>query len=165
RAAAREIGSARDYHSRAEADASIDDRTWADLDLDEVFLTLDRTASQVGRQYLYHLLRTPSNDRGVLEQRDAAAIRLAQDPELAERIRNALNPLGDDRSAQLVYLMFGTLPPRPRFAWIFVLLTISSIGFIVAVPFWPRAFIAWVAVCVANVGVLIIYKPRLQRFV
>jgi DNA mismatch repair ATPase MutS len=178
---AREIGSASDYHTRIETEKqdrpgqaarealdsppSIDDRTWIDLDLDEVFLKLDRTASQVGRQYLYHLLRTPLHDRAALGQRDAAASRLAEDAELVARVRGALDPLADDRSAQLVYLMFGTLPARPRFAWLFVLLTVASVASIVAVPFWPRAFIGWVAVCVANVVVQIIYKPRLQRFI
>ena len=171
REAAQEIGAASDYHTRVVADdpqaasAAIADRTAADLDIDELFLKLDRTASQIGRQYLYHLLRTPTFDPAALRERDAAITHLGDDPVLGARIRDALRPLSDDRSAQLVYLMFGKLPERPRFSWIFVLMTISSIGLITAVPFWPRAFIAWVVVCVANVAVQIIYKPRLQRFV
>jgi DNA mismatch repair ATPase MutS len=183
REAAREIGLADAYHRALEADveterpeatdrnstfdqpASVDDRTWTDLDLDDVFLKIDRTVSQVGRQYLYRLLRTPSDDRAVLERRDAAATRLAEDPSLAERIRKALVPLADYRSGQLVNLMFGDLPRRPAFAWIFVVLTVSSIALIAAVPFWPRAFIAWVAVCVTNIVVQVAYKPRLRRFI
>jgi len=167
---AQEIGSASDYHTHvvAEGDASatsIGDRTWADLDLDDVFLKMDRTASQVGRQYLYHLLRTPSSDRRALAERDAAITRLGDDDALAACIRKALSPLGNHRSAQLVHVMFGNLPKRPRFSWVFPLLTMGSIGLIVAIPFWPRAFIAWVAVCVINVALQVIYKPRLQRFV
>ena len=182
REAAHEVGSASDYHVRVETEGwaktdasdrdaqfairdSIDDRTWADLDLDEVFLKLDRTASQIGRQYLYHLLRTPRHDRVVLEQRDAAVTLLRDDPALAARIHGALGPLADERSAQLVYLMFGDLPQRPRFAWLFTLLTIASIGLLVAQPVWPRAFIPWLAVCVTNIVVQVIYKPRLKRFV
>src|ERR1700742_1991340 len=63
REASREVGSACDYQTRVGAEISestgappdaIGDRTWADLDLDEVFLNPGRAVSGVGRQYLYH---------------------------------------------------------------------------------------------------------------
>ncbi|HEY4305793.1 MAG TPA: hypothetical protein VGM82_15075 [Gemmatimonadaceae bacterium] len=169
REAVREVGSASDYHARVQGDAAdldaIDDRTWIDLDLDEVFLRIDRTVSQVGRQCLYRLLRALLHDRAALDQRDAATTRLANDPALAERVRSSLESLADERSAQLIYLMFGQLPKRPAVAWLFALLTVSSIGCILATPFWPRAFIGWLAVCGANIAVQIVYKPKLQRFV
>ena len=37
---------------------ALDDRTWADLDLDDVFVALDRTTSTLGQHALYHRLRT-----------------------------------------------------------------------------------------------------------
>src|SRR5215471_10353705 len=37
---------------------AVDDRTWADLDLDDVFDALDRTESTLGQQALYHRLHT-----------------------------------------------------------------------------------------------------------
>ena len=38
--------------------ASLDARTWDDLDLDAVFAALDRTESTLGQHALYHRLRT-----------------------------------------------------------------------------------------------------------
>lgn len=38
----------------------IDDITWNDLDLDELFRVIDNTCSASGEEYLYYLLRTPS---------------------------------------------------------------------------------------------------------
>src|SRR5688572_18395846 len=38
--------------------ASLDDRTWNDLDLDAVFAAVDRTESTLGQHALYHRLRT-----------------------------------------------------------------------------------------------------------
>src|SRR5688572_22831118 len=38
--------------------ASLDARTWEDLDLDAVFAALDRTESTLGQHALYHRLRT-----------------------------------------------------------------------------------------------------------
>ena len=37
----------------------VDDITWNDLDLDEVYQVMDHTTSLVGAEYLYYLLRTP----------------------------------------------------------------------------------------------------------
>ena len=53
---------------------SLDDRTWRDLDLDDVFAALDRTESTLGQHALYHRLRTsPVGD-------DLEAIRTAGKP-------------------------------------------------------------------------------------
>ena len=38
----------------------IDDITWNDLDLDQVFRAMDSTCSAAGEEYLYHLLRAPA---------------------------------------------------------------------------------------------------------
>ena len=38
--------------------SSVDERTWADLDLDEVFVAIDRTESTLGQQALFHRLHT-----------------------------------------------------------------------------------------------------------
>lgn len=41
---------------------SIDDITWNDLDLDQLFHAMDSTCSASGEEYLYYLLRSPSMD-------------------------------------------------------------------------------------------------------
>lgn len=40
----------------------IDDITWNDLDMDEVFKRMNYTYSAAGEEYLYYLLRTPMQD-------------------------------------------------------------------------------------------------------
>src|SRR6266567_674184 len=40
-----------------ECDA-LDDRTWSDLNCDDVFISIDRTESTLGQHALYHRLRT-----------------------------------------------------------------------------------------------------------
>jgi hypothetical protein len=44
--------------SASGSSASLDDRTWDDLILDDVFAALDRTESTLGQHALYHRLRT-----------------------------------------------------------------------------------------------------------
>ena len=40
------------------AGGSLDERTWVDLNLDDVFAAIDRTQSTLGQHALYHRLRT-----------------------------------------------------------------------------------------------------------
>jgi hypothetical protein len=156
------------YHHQLPAEERIDaldDRTWQDLDLDEVFLSLDRTQSEPGRQYLYHLLRTPRATREPLERLERAAQRLAGDDAVTERLRTSLGMLDDPRAGQLVHLFGGQLPSRPRLWWIFPLLSASSFACLALIAVWPRALVVWLGICLVNVCVQLVYKPRVKRFV
>lgn len=156
------------YHERLPADAladALDDRTWTDLDLDDVFQSLDYAASEPGRQYLYHLLRTPRAATAPLVDMDAAAGRFASDAAVAGRVRDALAQLSDERAAYLVELFLGDLPKRPRFWWLFPLLTASAVTCLALIAVWPRALMLWLAICFANVVVQVAYKPRVKKFI
>ncbi len=90
---------------------ALDDRTWEDLNLDEVLRALDHTESEPGRQYLYRLLRNPHNRREPLERLERAVDRIARDAPLGDRVRAALQPLDDPRAAELVSLAVRDAPP------------------------------------------------------
>jgi DNA mismatch repair ATPase MutS len=149
----------------AEEGESLDERTWADLDLDDVFHAVDYTASEPGRQLLYHQLRTPQFDSAALDRLDSAVNRFTSDETLADLVRSTLSQLGDPRAAHLDDLLFGELPSRPALWWTFPLLTASAVSCLALISIWPRAAVVWLAICVVNVGVQIFYKPRVQRFV
>ena len=48
------------YHEHHRQGFEIDDITWNDLDLEQIFRVIDSTCSASGEEYLYHVLRTPS---------------------------------------------------------------------------------------------------------
>ena len=48
----------------------IDDITWSDLNMDEVFMQMNHTWSAAGEEYLYYLLRKPCTDREELQKRE-----------------------------------------------------------------------------------------------
>ena len=156
------------YHNRVAADATearLDDRTWRDLDLDDVFHSLDHAASEPGRQYLYHLLRSPRSSSEPLARFDGAVRGFGKDEFVANQARDALALLGDQRAASLQELIFGDLPGRPRFWWLFPLLTASSVACLALITIWPRAGLVWLGLCVVNIGVQLYYKPRVKRFI
>jgi hypothetical protein len=155
-------------HDRVDAGrpaAGLDDRTWQDLDLDQVFLKLDFAVSEPGRQVLYDMLRTPRSSAVAMRELEPTVSRCSADRGLADRMRTILQPLSDRRSAFLVHLLYGELPARPRFWWVFPLLTITSIACRSLIVVWPRALIAWIVVCAINICAQLAYKPRVKRFI
>ncbi len=83
--------------------ASLDDRTWDDLDLDAVFAALDRTESTLGQQALYHRMRT-APVAAHLDAFEALVTRMSTDPPARERAQAALARLQDPHGYDLWWL-------------------------------------------------------------
>lgn len=149
------------YHMRwrEQTDApALDDQTWADLDMDEVFECLDRTQSIVGQQYLYHLLRTPCHESTTLRERDALIRHFMEQPDTREQIQIALQPLEGKFSSYLVNLFFTKPPPPSRFAWLFKLSPFLVVGLLVA-GIWQPALL-FVAVLYLSMHLFIQHRFR-----
>lgn len=60
------------YHNKYkdQLDFSIDDITWNDLSMDNIYLIMNNTNSSMGEEYLYHLLRTPVTSVDELNKRE-----------------------------------------------------------------------------------------------
>lgn len=54
----------RSYFDNHVSEGQIDDITWNDLQMDDVFEQMNYTQSQAGSEYLYYMLRTPSDGSG-----------------------------------------------------------------------------------------------------
>lgn len=55
------------YFRKHPREGQIDDITWNDLSMDEVFKRMNYTLSSTGEEYLYYTLRTPRMEEGELE--------------------------------------------------------------------------------------------------
>ncbi|MCL2051665.1 MAG: hypothetical protein FWG91_08075 [Lachnospiraceae bacterium] len=58
------------YFWRKKKGFFIDDITWHDLEMDEIFKRMNHTYSSAGEEYLYYLLRSPCIDKNVLQKRE-----------------------------------------------------------------------------------------------
>jgi DNA mismatch repair ATPase MutS len=130
---------ARYYRMRVQADPvvnSLDDRTWADLDMDGLFRVLDRTQSGVGRQFLYARLRIPLTEAQRLAF-ESLITRIGNDRAARESAQMALSRLGDASAYDLATLAQpGAFNSRP---WhlVFPILGIAmviSVGATVVMP-------------------------------
>jgi len=103
--------------------------TTADLDLDYVFIYMDRTSSKPGQQYLYKKLHYPELSVAVLQEMDEKAVRLSEDRAKQERIQLELSKLNTRNAYYLPELfakeqmpLFGALLTfYIRISWIVML--------------------------------------------
>ena len=58
------------YLAEKDDHLDVDDITWHDLDMDEIFKLINNTQCSLGEEYLYALLRKPSFSREELEERN-----------------------------------------------------------------------------------------------
>lgn len=66
-----ELESISHYARRHEGEQfMIDDITWNDLQMDEIFIRMNNTLSSCGEDVLYQMLREPQMDRNVLDERE-----------------------------------------------------------------------------------------------
>lgn len=107
------------YRQPAEPD-TVDDKTWSDLEMEEVFARIDRTTSVIGRQYLYAILRIYNKDDfdHKKHRRSDLYSLFRTDADFRERIQRALYPLRSSRSAYLTTLLYEELPPKPKYYYL-----------------------------------------------
>lgn len=145
-------GSHRSRLSNLRSGASLDSRTWDDLDLDEVFAALDRTESTLGQHALYHRLRTcPVADN--LAVFEVLVSRLESDGPLRERAQTALSRLRDPHGYDLWWLARpDAIETRPWHV-LFPILTAATILLLGLALLSPQLTPAFIGVLVINVGV------------
>ena len=131
---------------------SLDERTWVDLNLDDVFATIDRTQSTLGQHALYHRLRTaPVADH--LGPFEALVRRMTLDPAARERAQVALARLQDLHGYDIWWLASADAVERRSWYLVFPALTATAILLAVLTPFWSTATMPLVAMLVLNVAV------------
>ena len=80
------------YFEKHPKDFQIDDITWNDLNLDEIFLRMNSTCSSAGQEYLYAMLRSPSFEEKELQEREKLLEFLEQE-QISRRIHAAASAM------------------------------------------------------------------------
>lgn len=112
------------------ASSYVNDQEWRDLGMDDFFAELDRTCGAPGQQMLYHRLRAPArtpDQFAALGEFESSAHRFSDDVSARERAQATLLSLSDSAAYTLPRMFLGSLPQKPRFAWLLPLLAIAPI--------------------------------------
>ncbi len=85
------------YDAVKREDYDIDDITWNDLELDELFMVMNRTVSAMGEEYLYAMLRQPQFDEAEMRERERLISFFLRKEEQRIDLQEALYQIGKNR--------------------------------------------------------------------
>lgn len=149
--------------------SSLDDRTWADLDLDSVYREIDRCRSAPGQQTLYRRLREQQHEDG--ERFENFVDRMDRDAALRNDLQGELSRLSSREAYYLPHLMLDELPAVSKWRWLYPVLSVLLVVAGIASFFTPAAILVFGAAIVANVAIqmryrsLVLFYVRPLRFV
>ena len=130
----------------------ISDRTFQDLDMNEVFMFIDRTTSKVGQQVLYKILRTiPQNSKRVEKFEKIIQI-LKSDQEFQDKVLSEISSLNKNEAYFISSLFLENHLQRPKWFWIIPFLSIASLSTILLSFIVPNFFILFILMMAINFG-------------
>lgn len=142
----------RELRGAGSDDADVDERTWADLDLDTVLASIDRTHTALGRQALYRRMRSGAAWVDPPAQ-ELLTLRFGREPELRDAVGVVL--AGAGRSLGYGFWII----TRPEsigirwWYWSFPPLALAMVAALAVIPFEPRALIAAAVILGVNLVV------------
>lgn len=128
------FNSIRQYFLKSDKSADfqvVSDKTYQDLDLDEVFMFIDRTSSKVGQQLLYHVFRTIPENKSRCERYENLIKVFKEDQDLKESVLVQLSRLNNHEAYYISSLFQEKHFPKPKWFWIVPILSLISISSIV----------------------------------
>jgi len=146
-------------------DIFIDDQTWSDLNMNDLYSKIERTMTNPGECILYNILRTPLLSDKILKKRNVI-IRLFQtNKEIREKIQIRLHGMGKQKGNGITALVCEDLPPSTPFKYLFSFLALLALISIIAVPFlWGSSGIVIFVLPLYIVNLLATNKVRRPLF-
>lgn len=85
------------YNATKRENYDVDDITWNDLELDDIYMVMNRTVSAMGEEYLYAMLRKPEFDPSEMKERERIISFFLQQAEKRVNVQEALYQIGKNR--------------------------------------------------------------------
>ena len=76
----------------------IDDITWNDLSMDNIFMLLNNTHSSIGEEYLYKMLRTINFNQKDVDEFDSLSNFFLKNPDIAKKLQFIFSEMGRTKS-------------------------------------------------------------------
>jgi DNA mismatch repair ATPase MutS len=144
---------------------SIDEETWKDLDLSELFRTINRAVTPIGSQILYDMLKHPVNNPEELKKRESIITFFSENLSVRRDVQCALLALAKIPAKYLAYSLWYPLPDKPGYSFLFYILSALSIW----IPVLTLLnFIHWgfiLLIFAINSVVYYLYDKRLAEFI
>lgn len=159
-----EIGGIDAYHKYASAAHAfkdcVDETTWRDLSMDDVFRRINACSTDCGEEWLYHLLHELRQEPEI-NRREKLIAWMERHPAKRLQLQKILRGIGKRKGNRLSYCIFHSDTERLRHAWLFVLLAFLPLAGIALIPFFLTAGIV-LAVGAAVSNIIVYYVNRLN---
>lgn len=139
----------------------IDDTTWNDLNMDDVFRRLNVCSCSVGEEYLYHLLHELKGSKAELEETNRLIQWADEHPEERLQIVRVLLGIGKRRNNGLSVYLFHAGMKRLPYAWLYALLAAMPVLGLALTPFFSTVGIS-VTLLAACANVIVCYLNRIK---
>ncbi len=144
-------------------DNELDETTWNDLNMDDVFKRINTCASSVGEEYLYRELHDLDLQGDTLQKREKFVAWLEQHPESRMEIQRTLSGLGKHNHNGLVDYLFHAEAKQLKHSWVFIVMAALPLIGVLSIPFLSTFGIVFTIISVAaNILVYVYYKLRLE---
>jgi len=152
------------YHSSVSRNRkTVDNRTWQDLGMDDLFAKIDCTTGMPGRQILYHQMRTYV-DECVLAERTRQYAVFKEDQNLREQCQVLLTRLNARGSEWLASSLLSPFPEVPRLAPLFYLCSFLSLTCLVGILFIQILVIPALILMCTNFAITAYYSWRITPY-
>lgn len=146
-----------------EEDISIDDQTWSDLNMNDLYSKIERTMTNPGECILYDILRTPLLSGEMLKKRNEIINLFETNKEIREHIQMALLRMGKQKGNGVTALVCEETHPSTAGKFLFSFLGLLAFVSIVAVPLlWGASGVFVFILPLYVINLLVSYKARAQ---
>ena len=144
---------------------NIDDITWNDLSMEEVYHRINTAQSSVGQEYLKKVLRTTLTESEPLEARSDRASYLSGQSGIAGKLDKIFKNLGKTKKISLYDYIFRFHEIKPQsnvLHYILILLLLAAVALIFLNP--VIGIIALVVMFVINISTYFKYKASVESY-
>lgn len=129
-----------EYSSRTKSyELLIDDITWNDLNMDNVFQRINACSSSIGEEYLYHMLHELKTKLHDLKKQEHLLKWIDEHPEERVTLQKILLGIGKRRGNGLSSFLFDANAKKLKYGWIYIVMALLPVVGIALVPFLAKS--------------------------
>ncbi len=142
----------------------LSDKICNDLDINELFMFVDRTNSKVGQQYLYAGLRTfPSNSEHNIENENLIEY-FSNNQDFRLSVQKQLQKLNNPEAFYITTLFQDEHLKPPKWFFVTKILSFTSLFSLILTPFCPQLSLVLLGVFIINIVIHLWNKRNLYQY-
>ena len=139
----------------------LDEITWNDLNMDDVFQRINACSCSIGEEYLYHVLHELKTNSSDLEKREQLLEWMEAHPEERVQLQKILLGIGRKKYNGLSFFLFHASAKKLRNAWLYIVLALLPVAGILLMPFGVKAGFL-LLLCAATVNIIVYSRKRMM---